>query len=139
MSGILMMLTRVSGRRCTANLVVVGLVGMSSALALAQVPPSATTSNSAVPAQASPAIGNDAMSRDYLRAARVALLAGHTVEAGQSLALAESSAPGRPVAVGVVTMPNSSLYLARISDARRALGNGDSRYAISLIDVALLH
>jgi hypothetical protein len=91
------------------------------------------------PILASPALGNDAMSRDYLRAARAALVAGNTGEAQQSLEMAETRALGRPVVLGQANTPNASLYIARIADARSALGKGDSRYAISLIDVALLH
>ena len=72
-------------------------------------------------------------------AARAALVAGNTGEAQQSLEMAETRALGRPVVLGQANTPNASLYIARIADARSALGKGDSRYAISLIDVALLH
>jgi hypothetical protein len=99
----------------------------------------ADTTSTIAPTLPSPAIGNDAMSRDYLRTARAALVAGHTGEAQQSLEMAETRALDRTVVLGHANTPSSSVYIARISDARRALGSGDSHYAIVLIDVALLH
>jgi len=151
------------------NLTAAVLLGMTSMVALAQVPvdpgtATATQSGQAIgagdssprsdkasnigpadttsiiaPTLPSPAIGNDAMSRDYLRTARAALVAGHTGEAQESLEMAETRALDRTIVLGRANIPSSSVYIARISDARRALGNGDSHYAIVLIDVALLH
>jgi hypothetical protein len=133
----------------TTNLAAVVLLGLTSGVTLAQVPAGqsdkssnntpADTTSAIAPSLPSPSLTNDAMSRDYLRAARVALVAGHTGEAQQSLEMAETRALDRPVVLGQATTPNASLYIARIADARRALGKGDSRYAITLIDVALLH
>jgi hypothetical protein len=99
----------------------------------------ADTTSIVAPVLPSPPVSNDAMARDYLRAARVALVAGKTGEAQQSLEMAETRALDRPVARGQENLPNASTFIARIADARRVLGNGDVRYAISLIDVALLH
>jgi hypothetical protein len=86
-----------------------------------------------------PAIGNDTMSRDYLRAARADLVAGRTGEAQQSLKLAQRRALDQAALPGRTASPNTGLFIARIIDARHALETGNSHYAISLIDVALLH
>lgn len=119
-----------------ANLMIAVLLGITSTAALAQGTAKVGDPPATPPSQV---IGDDAASRDYLRAARVALVAGKSGEARQALELAETRALGRPRTAGADNAPNTSLYLARIADARRALGKGDSRYAISLIDVALLH
>jgi hypothetical protein len=110
------------------------LLGASPVLAVAAATPPAISS--AVP---SAALGNDTMSRDYLRTARAALVAGHAGEATQSLELAQRRAIDQASVPGQVATPNTSVFIARIIDARRALENGDSRYAIVLIDVALVH
>jgi hypothetical protein len=153
----------------TPSLAAAFLLAMTSMVALAQVPadpgtatatraghaigvgdgsPQSDTAGNIGPAGSaatvaptlpSPAIGNDAMSRDYLRTARAALVAGRTGEAQQSLEMAETRALDRTVVLGRTNTPSSSVYIARIGDARRALGNGESHYAIVLIDVALLH
>jgi hypothetical protein len=96
----------------------------------------------AVPSQVignDPAIGNDTVSRDYLRSARADLVAGRTVAAQQSLALAQRRALDQAAVSGRTATPNTGLFIARIIDARQALEHGDSHYAIALIDVALLH
>ena len=96
----------------------------------------------AVPSQVigdDPAIGNDTVSRDYLRSARADLVAGRTVAAQQSLALAQRRALDQAAVSGRTATPNTGLFIARIIDARQALERGDSHYAIALIDVALLH
>jgi len=153
----------------TTNLAATFLLAMTSMAALAQVPADPSTATATGPDHAigvgdslprsdtasnigpadtasiiapilpSRAIGNDAMSRDYLRTARAVLVAGRTGEAQRSLEMAETRALDRTVVLGRANTPSSSVYIARISDARRALGNGDSHYAIVLIDVALLH
>lgn len=86
-----------------------------------------------------PAIGNDTVSRDYLRAARADLIAGRTGEAQQSLELAQWRALDQAAVPGRTATPNTGVFIARIIDARRALEHGDSYYAVALIDVALMH
>jgi hypothetical protein len=83
------------------------------------------------------AIGGDAASRDYLRAARVSLVAGRTGQAQQSLEMAETRALDRSVPQGQTDTPSQSLFVSRIRDARHALGSGDSTHAVQLIDLAL--
>jgi hypothetical protein len=98
--------------------------------------PSDTRSNIA-PTLPPSAIGQDAASRDYLRAARASLVAGHTGQAQQSLEMAETRALDRSVQQGQTDTPSQSQLVSRIRDARHALGGGDSTHAIQLIDLAL--
>ncbi len=60
----------------------------------------ADTASTIAPTLPSPAIGNDATSRDYLRTARAALVAGRTGEAQQSAEMAETRALDRAVVPG---------------------------------------
>ena len=82
-------------------------------------------------------IGQDAASRDYLRAARASLVAGRTGQAQQSLEMAETRALDRSVQQGQTDTPSHSQFVSWIRDARHALGGGDSTHAIQLIDLAL--
>jgi hypothetical protein len=65
------------------------------------------------------------------------LVAGHTGEAQQSLEMAETRALTRSVAQDPASVPTDSQFVSRISDARHALGDGNSAHAIELIDLAL--
>jgi hypothetical protein len=97
--------------------------------------PGDTRSNIAPTLPAS-AAGENAGPYDYLRAARASLVAGHTGQAQQSLEMAETRALDRSVVQGQVA-PVSSGFISQISDARHALGAGNSSHAIELIDIAL--
>ena len=79
----------------------------------------------------------NATSADYLRAAKAALIAGHTGRAQQSLEMAETRALGRSVAPGETNTQSDSVLVARIRDALQALGSHDRAQAISYIDQAL--
>lgn len=83
------------------------------------------------------AAGLNATVREYLAAARSALVAGRTGEAQQSLEMAETRALDRSVVQGQESQPSESQFIAHIGEARRALGDGDHQRAISLIDLAL--
>lgn len=82
-------------------------------------------------------VGDNAGTMEFLRAARSALLAGRTGQAQQSLEMAETRALDRSVPQGQTNTPSDSPVVARIRDARLALGSGDRRQAIELIDRAL--
>ncbi len=82
-------------------------------------------------------IGPDAMPRDYLMTARASLVAGRTGQAQQSLEMAETRVLGRSVTPDQVNVPSDDPLVARIRDARQALGGGDRGRAIQLIDLAL--
>ena len=71
------------------------------------------------------------------QAARASLVAGRTGQAQQSLEMAETRALDRVVPQGQTNAPSDSQIVARIQDARHALGSGDSAHAIQLIDLAL--
>ena len=97
----------------------------------------ADTQSNIAPTLPPSAIGDDAASRDYLRAARASLVAGRTGQAQQSLEMAETRALDRSVPQGQTDAPSNSQLVSRIRDARHALGGGDSTHAIQLIDLAL--
>ena len=82
-------------------------------------------------------VGESATTREYLQAARASLVAGHTGQAQQSLEMAETRALDRSVAQGQTYATSNSQMVARIQEARHALGSGDSAHAIQLIDRAL--
>ncbi|MGH7042965.1 MAG: hypothetical protein ACREFY_12650, partial [Acetobacteraceae bacterium] len=84
-----------------------------------------------------PALGADATVRDYLRAARAALLANHTGQAQQALEMAETRALDRSVPQGQTNAPSDNGLVARISAARQALGAGHRNQAVQQIDAAL--
>ena len=74
--------------------------------------------------------GENAMTQDYLKAARAALVAGRTGQAQQSLEMAETRALDRSVAQGQTNTPSDSQLVSRIRDARHALGSGDRARAV---------
>jgi hypothetical protein len=95
------------------------------------------TRSTIAPTLPSPAIGETASTQDYLKAARAALVAGHTGQAQQSLESAETRALDRAVAPGQTNAPSDSQLVVRIRDARHALGSGDRAHAIQFIDLAM--
>ena len=97
----------------------------------------ADTRSTIAPTLPAPTIGNNGASHDYLRAARASLAAGRTGQAQQSLEMAETRALDRSVTVGQTATPSDSQLVARIRDARHALGGGDRARAMQLIDLAL--
>ncbi len=100
------------------------------------IAPGDTRSNIA-PTLPQPALGENATTQDYLRAARAALAAGRTGQAQQSLEMAETRALDRSVAQEQTNTPSDSQLVARIRDARGALGGRDRARAMQLIDLAL--
>jgi hypothetical protein len=97
----------------------------------------ADTRSVIAPTLPSPAAGPNATTRDYLTAARASLVAGRTGQAQQSLEMAETRTLDRSVVQGQTNTPSDSPLVARIRDARRALGSGDRTHAIQSIDLAL--
>jgi len=95
------------------------------------------TRSTIIPTLPSPAIGEAATTQDYLNAARSALVAGHAGRAQRSLEMAETRALDRSVEPGQMSAPSDSQLVARIRDARHALGSADRAHAIQLIDLAL--
>jgi len=132
----------------TLSLAAMALLGMTALTALAQAPPIDPATGArpghepgigeSLPRSLPPsAIGEDATTNDYLRSARASLVAGRTGEAQQSLEMAQTRALDRSVVQGQGSVPDGSLLVSRIYDARRALGGGDNTYTIRLVDLAL--
>ena len=82
----------------------------------------------------SPSVDDDATSRQYLVAARQALKAGQTGKAQQSLEMAETRMLDRSTEQGQTQDPSQNPGVQRITDARHALGTGDRRQAMTIID-----
>jgi hypothetical protein len=97
----------------------------------------ADSSGMIVSALPAPSLSLDATSRDYLRAARAALAAGHTGEAQQSLEMAETRVLGGSTAPDLAKLQNDDPKVTQIRDALHALGVGDRGHAIQMIDIAL--
>ncbi len=97
----------------------------------------ADTRSSIAPTLPPSAIGDNATTPEYLRAARASLLAGHTGRAQQLLEMAETRALDRAVSEGQTDTPSDSQLVSQIRDARHALGGGNSALAMALIDLAL--
>ena len=99
----------------------------------------ADTQSMIAPTLPQAAVGDNADTIEFLRAARMALIAGRTGQAQQSLEMAETRALDRAVPLGMTNTPSNSPFVARIRDARLALGNGDRNQAIQLIDSVLMN
>jgi hypothetical protein len=97
----------------------------------------ADTKSNIAPTLPSPRVGEASAPDDYLRAARIALAAGHTGEAQQSLEMAETRSLDRSVAPSQAATENDSRFIAQIRQARRALGAGSVADAVAIIDLAL--
>jgi hypothetical protein len=97
----------------------------------------ADTSGTTAPTLPSSALGLDASSREYLRAARASLVAGHTGAAQQSLEMAETRVLGGSDSPDHAKLASGNPQVAEIRDALHALGGGDRAHAIQIIDVAL--
>jgi hypothetical protein len=95
-----------------------------------------TTSNVA-PTLPSPGLSQAATPRDYLRAARASLAAGHTGQAQQSLEMAETRELGGSTSPDLSGRASGNPKVVEIRDALHALGSGDKAHAMQIIDVAL--
>lgn len=89
------------------------------------------------PTLPAPDLGMDAPAIEYVRAARASLMAGQTGRAQQALEMAETRLLDRVVPPGRMTGPIDSPLVTQIREARRALADGNSPAAITLIDRAL--
>ena len=145
------------------------LLGMMTAQAAAQLPPSANpdtgarpgneigtgsslplgdkasnispadTTSTIAPNLPSPPIGENASVRDYLAAARSALLRGQTGEAQQSLEMAETRALDRSVPLFQTNVPDQNPLIGEIERALHALSAGDRGLAVQVIEMAMSH
>jgi hypothetical protein len=148
------------------RLVAAGLLGMVGVSALAQAPvvdmadgvraglwhgardslprsirainivPADTTATSA-PILPEPGLSLDVPWRDYLRAARTSLAAGHAGKAQQSLEMAETRVLGGSDSPDQANLPSGSPWITKIREALYALGNGNTAHAMQIIDAVL--
>ncbi len=98
---------------------------------------SADTRYTSAPTLPSSGLSLNAPSRDYLRAARASLTAGHTGAAQQALEMAETRTLGGSDTPDQAKQPGANSNVAEIRDALHALGGGDRARAIQIIDTAL--
>jgi hypothetical protein len=102
------------------------------------ITPGDTTSTIA-PNLPSPAIGDNATPRDYLLAARTALLLGRTGEAQQALEMAETRTLDRSVPLFQTGVRITDPLIGEIEQALHALSEGDRGRAVQIIEAALPH
>jgi hypothetical protein len=84
-----------------------------------------------------PDIGENASPRAFVEAARAALAAGRTGEAQEAMERAETRLLIRSVRPSQANMPSREPVIQQITEARRALGQGDRAGALARLDAAL--
>jgi hypothetical protein len=85
----------------------------------------------------SPPVGANANAVDYLRAAQVALQAGRTGEAQQSLEMAQTRLLDRSVPMQQTNNPSDNPAVLQISQALKALAAGDRAQTMQMIQSAI--
>jgi hypothetical protein len=98
---------------------------------------SADTSSTIAPALPSPDLGPGATPDQFLHAARAALATGQTGKAQQALEMAETRLLDRSTPLFQTGDPSRNPLIARIGEARRALGTGDVSGSMRLLDQAI--
>ncbi len=86
-----------------------------------------------------PSVGENASPRDYLLAARAALVLGRTGEAQQALEMAETRALDRSVPLFKTDVRINDPLIGEIEQALHALGEGDRERSVRIIETALPH
>lgn len=117
-------------------------IGTGASLPMSDQPGNITPENTRsviAPNLPSPPIGENATPRDYLVAARSALLAGRNGEAQQALEMAETRALDRSVPLFQTTAPIKDPLVEEIEAALHALAGGDRARAVQIIEAALPH
>jgi len=87
----------------------------------------------------SPPLGANASVRDFLTAARSALVQGRTGEAQQSLEMAETRALDRSVPLFQTNVASKDPLVVEIRQARHALSAGDRAQVVRAIETAMSH
>lgn len=95
------------------------------------------TSSVLAPALPSPDLGPGATPEQFLHAARGALATGRTGEAQQAMEMAETRLLDRSTPLFQTDVPSRSELVARIGEARRALGDHDRARSMHLLDEAI--
>jgi hypothetical protein len=95
------------------------------------------TTSTIAPALPSPDLAPGSSPEEFLHAARSALATGRTGEAQQAMEMAETRLLDRSTPVFQTNDPSRSPLIAKIGDARRALGGGDRATSMTLLDQAI--
>ena len=98
---------------------------------------SSDTGSPIAPALPSPDLGPGATPEQFLHAARSALATGRTGEAQQAMEMAETRLLDRSTPLFQTDVPSRSELVARIGEARRALGDRDRSRSMALLDRAI--
>lgn len=115
-------------------------IGTGESLPLSNTPGGIASQNPTseiAPNLPNPSVGENATPRDYLLAARSALLQGRTGEAQQSLEMAETRALDRSVPLFQTGVRSKDPLVADIQQALQALGEGDRGRCVQIIEAAL--
>jgi hypothetical protein len=115
-------------------------IGTGSSLPLSDKAANITsqdTQSTIAPNLPTPSLGENATPRDFLRAARAALVVGKTGEAQQALEMAETRALDRSVPLFQTNTPSKNPLVSDINNALLALGAGDRSRAVQIIEAAL--
>ena len=95
------------------------------------------TRSEIAPTLPTPAGGMDATAQNYLRDARNALAMGHTGVAQEAIERAETRMLDRSVVATESGQPDTGPIVSRLGEARRAVGRGDLRMAMQMVDEVL--
>jgi len=95
------------------------------------------TGSPIAPALPSPDLDPGATPEQFLHAARSALATGRTGEAQQAMEMAETRLLDRSTPLFQTDVPSRSELIARIGEARRALGDHDRARSMELLDQAI--
>ena len=117
-------------------------IGTGASLPMSNQPGNITpedTRSVIAPNLPSPPVGENATPRDYLVAARSALLAGQNGEAQQALEMAETRALDRSVPLFQTNVPIKDPLVAEIRKALHALATGDRARTLQIIEATLPH
>ena len=95
------------------------------------------TTSTIAPNLPSPAVGENASAKDYLAAARTAVLLDRTGEAQQALEMAETRALDRSVPLFQTNTQSRNPLVEKIEAALNALSSGDRGATVKAIEAAL--
>lgn len=96
------------------------------------------TTSTIAPNLPAPAIGENASAKDYLAAARTAVLLGRSGEAQQALEMAETRALDRSVPLFQTNTQSRNPLIEKIRAALNALSAGDRGATVTAIEAALV-
>ena len=113
------------------------LVAVAPALAQTPAPPADAAPPVLHTALPAPNLTDDASPRDFLLAARSAIIANRLPEAQEALERAEARALVRAVRPSRITQPSDQDLVRQIAATRQALTGGDRMVTVALLQQAL--